>query len=84
MFNEDLNILFSFSYPLYEPAKLSGQLLLDTAGRLPIILKRRYFSHLDKLGLDMSQPRFESLRKFIVQKITMMACEYGPAFFKQD
>ena len=32
----------------------------------------------------MSQPGFEFLRKFIVHEITMMASEYGPAFFKQD
>ena len=32
----------------------------------------------------MSQPGFESLRKFIVHEIAMMAFEYAQAFFKQD
>ena len=75
MFNEDLNALKVFAYAHDEPGKLSGQLLLDTAGRLPIILKRRYLDYLDKLGLDMSQPGFESLCKFIVHGIAMMAFE---------
>ena len=84
MFNEDLNTLKVFAYAHDEPGKLSGQLLLDTAGRLPIILKRRYLDYLDKLGLDMSQPGFESLRKFILHEIAMMASEYAQAFFKQE
>ena len=83
MFNED-NTLEVFAYAHDEPGKLSGQLLLDTAGRLPIILKRRYLDYLDKLGLDMNQPGFESLRKFIVHEIAMMASEYAQGFFKQD
>ena len=39
MFNEDLNTLEVFAYAHDEVHKLSGQLLLDTAGRLPNLLK---------------------------------------------
>ena len=78
MFNEDLNTLEVFAYAHDEPRKPSGQLLLDTVGCLPIILKCRYLDYLDKLGLDISQPGFESLRKFAVHEIAMMV------FFKQD
>ena len=35
MFNEDLNTLEVFSFARDEAEKLSGQLLLDTASRLP-------------------------------------------------
>ena len=72
MFIEDLNTLEVFAYAHDEPDKLSGQ-LLDTAGHLRIILKCRHLDYLDQLGLDMSQPGFESLRKFIVHEIAMMA-----------
>ena len=68
MFNEDLNTLETFAYTHDEPGKLSGQLLFDTADCLPIILKRRYLDYVDKLGLHMSQPGFELLRKFIVHE----------------
>ena len=54
MFNENLNTFEVFAYAHDEPEKISGQLLLDTAGRLPIILKHGYLDYLDKLGLDMS------------------------------
>ena len=84
MFNEDLNTLEVFAFAHDEPGKLSGQLLLDTTGRLPIILKRRYLDNLDELGLDTGQPGFESQRKFIVHEIAMMVSEYAQAFFKQD
>ena len=79
-----LNTLEVFAYAHDKPGKLSGQLLLDTAGRLPVILKCRYLDYLDKLELDMSQPGFESLRKVIVLEIAMMASEYAHAFSKQD
>ena len=52
MFNEDLNTLGVFAYAHDEVHKLSGQPLLDTAGRLPNLLKRRYFDFLDKKHLD--------------------------------
>ena len=41
MYNEDLNTLEVFAYAHDEYNKLSGQLLLDTANRLPSALKRR-------------------------------------------
>ena len=59
-FNEDLNTLEVFAYAHDEVEKLSGQLLLDTASRLPNILKRRYLDYLDKMQLNLSQPGFES------------------------
>ena len=46
MFGEDSNTLEVFAYALDEVNKLSGQLLLDTASRLPNILKRRYLDYL--------------------------------------
>jgi len=83
MFNEDLNTFEVFAYAHDASEKLSGQLLLDTAGRLPNILKRRYLDYLDKMGLDISQPSFESLRKFIVHEITLMASDYAQAFLNR-
>ena len=70
-FNKDLNTLEVFAYAHDEVEKLSGQLLLDTASRLPNILKRRYLDYLDKMQLNLSQPGFESLRRFIVHEIDM-------------
>ena len=54
MFIENINTLEVFAYAHDEPGELSGQLLLDAVGHLPIILKRRYLDYLDKLELDMS------------------------------
>ena len=39
MFNEDLNTLEVFAFSHDEAEKFSGQLLLDTASRLPTLLK---------------------------------------------
>ena len=50
MFNEDLNTLKVFADAHDKPGKFFGQLLLDTAGGLPIILKCRCLDYLDKLG----------------------------------
>ena len=50
MFNEDLidlNTFEVFDYAHDELGKLLGQLRLDNADRLPIILKRRYVHYLD-------------------------------------
>ena len=44
-----------------EVHKLSGQLLLDTAGRLPNLLKRRYLDFLDN----------QSINQFIFGEITV-------------
>ena len=68
MYNEDLNTLEVFAYAHDECNKLSGQLLLDTANRLPSALKRRYLDFLDKNGISLNQPSFESLRKFVVHE----------------
>ena len=43
-FNEELNTLEVFAYANDEIDKLSGQLLLDVANRLPVLLKRRYLN----------------------------------------
>ena len=52
-FNEDLITLEVFAYGHNQVEKGSGQLLLDTANRLPASLKRRYLDELDKSLLDL-------------------------------
>ena len=84
MFGEDLNTLKVFAYAHDEVNKLSGQLLLDTASRLPNILKRWCLDYLDKRHLNLSEPGFDSLREFVIHEISMMTAEYAQAFFKQD
>ena len=64
--------------------KLSGQLLIDTASRLPNLLKRRYLDYLNKKGLNMSRPGFDSLQDFVAHEIDMMPSEYAQAFFKSN
>ena len=66
MFSEDLNTLEVFAFAHDEAEKLSGQLLLDTASRLPTLLKRRYLDFLDRRELNLSRPGFDSLREFVV------------------
>ena len=61
-----------------EMEKLSGQLLLDTASRLPSV------DYLAKLGFDLNHPRFDSLRKLIVHYLSVMTSEYAQTFFKND
>ena len=84
MFNEDLNILEGFAYAHDEVPKLSGQLLLDTASRLPNLLKWRYLDFLDKKRVNMSHPGFESLRDFVVHEIEMITSGYAQAFFMEE
>ena len=84
MYNEDLNTLEVFAYALDEYNKLSGQLLLDTANRSPSALKRRYLDFLDKNGISLNQPSFESLRKFVVHEINVTTSDYALAFFKSE
>ena len=72
LFNEDLNTLEVFAHVHDEVEKLSGQLMLDTASRLPGTLKRRYLDYLDKKRIDLNQPSFESLRSFVVHEIQVM------------
>ena len=42
-YDEDLTTLKVFAYAHDEVGKLSGQLLMDVANRLPGVLERRYF-----------------------------------------
>ena len=58
--------------------------MLDTANRLPSALKRRYLDFLDKNGISLNQPSFESLRKFVVHEINVTTSDYAQAFFKSD
>ena len=83
MFGEDLNTLEVFAYAHDEVNKLSGQLLLDTASRLPNILTRRYLDYLDKRHLNLSEPGFDSLREFVVHEISMMTSEYAQDFLSR-
>ena len=83
-FNEELNTLEVFAYAHDEFEKLSGQLLLDVANRLPGVLNRRYFDYLARLGVDLNRPGFDSLRKFIVHELNVMSSDYAQTFFKSD
>ena len=83
-FNEDFNTLEVFAYAHDEVGKLSGQLLLDVANRLLGVLKRRYLDYLKKVGLDLNRPGFNSLRKFIVNELSIMTSEYAQTFFKSN
>ena len=84
MFDEDLNTLEVFAFAHDEAEKLSGQLLFDIASRLPNVLKRRYLDFLDKKGLNLSRPGFESSREFIAYEIKMMTSDCAQAFFGCD
>ena len=59
-FNEDLNTLEVYAHAHDELDKLSGQLMLDTANRLPGVLKRRHLDCLDKKSINLNQPGLES------------------------
>ena len=83
-FREDLNTLEVFAYAHNEIEKLSGQLLLDVANRLPGVLKRRYLDYLNHLGLDLNKPGFDSLRDFVGHELKIMTSEYAQTFFKQN
>ena len=49
MYNEDLTLeIFAMAHD--EVKKLSGQLFLDTASRLPRVLKQQYLDYLNKIG----------------------------------
>ena len=64
--------------------KLSRQLLLDVANRLPGVLKRRYLDCLEQRGLNLNRPGFESLGKFVQRELNVMTSEYVQTFFKTD
>ena len=74
-FGEDLNTLEVFAYAHNDIEKLSGQLLLDVANRLPGVLKRRYLDYLNHLGLDLNKPGFDSLRNFVRQELKIMTSD---------
>ena len=84
LFNEDLNTLEVFAYAHDEVEKLSGQLLIDTANRLPSLLKRRYLDYLNKRNLNLNSPGFDSLHDFVVNELNTMTSDYAQAFFKSD
>ena len=84
LFNEDLNTMEVLAYTHGEYHRLTGQLLLDTANRLPNLLKRRYLDSLKKNGVSLNQPSFESLRDFVALEIEMTTSDYAQAFFKSD
>ena len=48
-FDDDLNTLEVFAYAHDEIEKLSGQLLFDSASRLPGVLNRCYLDYLAKI-----------------------------------
>ena len=83
-FNEDLNTLEVFAYAHDEVEKLSGQLLLDVASRLPGVLKRRYLDYLARMKLSLNRPGFDFLRNFIVHELSVMTSDYAQTFFKHD
>ena len=83
-YNEDLNTLEIFAYAHNEVEKLSGQLILDTANRLPGVLKRRNLDYLTKIGRNLNHPGFDSLRDFIVHELNVMTSDYAQTFFKND
>ena len=57
---------------------------MDVASRFPGVLKRRYLDYRKKWGLDLNRPGFQSLRKFIVEELSVMASDYAQAFLKTD
>ena len=81
-FNEDLNTLEVFAYAHDEFQKLSGQLLLDVANRLPGTLTRRYLDYLARWNLDLNHPGFDSLREFISHELNVRSSDYAQTFFR--
>ena len=84
MYNEDFNTLEIFAMAHDEVEKLCGQLFLDTASRFPHVLKQRYLDYLNKKGLDLNCPGFESLRDFVGNEIQTKASDCAQAFFKSE
>ena len=83
-FNEELNLLEVFAYAHDEVGKLSGQLLLDTANRLPNFLKRRYLDYLTKINANLNQPGFDALRGFVTHELSVLTSDYAQTFFGGD
>ena len=83
-FNEDPNTLEVYAHAHNELGKLSKQLMLDIANRLPGVLKRKYLDYLKKEGFSLNQPEFESLREFVVYELNIMTSDKAQSFFKSD
>ena len=83
-FNEELNLLEVYAYAHNELEKLSGQLTLDTANRLPNFLKRRFLDYLTKIGSDLNRPGFDSLRGFVAHELSVSTSDYAQTFFGSD
>ena len=64
MYNEDLNTLEIFAMAHDEVEKLSGQLFLDTASRLPHVLKQRYLDYLNKKRIIFESSRVRVSSRF--------------------
>ena len=83
-FNKELNLLEVYAYAHNELEKLSGQLTLDTANRLPNFLKRRFLDYLTKIGSDLNRPGFDSLRGFVALELSVSTSDYAQTFFGSD
>ena len=83
-FSEDLNTLEMSAYAHDDAEKLSGQLLLDVANRLPGVPKRRYLDYLSQRGLSLNKPGFESSKRFVVHELGVMTSDYAQTFFKSE
>ena len=83
-FNEELNLLEVYAYTHNELEKLSGQLTLDAANRLPNLLKRRFLDYLTKIRSDLNRPDFDSLRGFVAHELSVSTSDYAQTFFGSD
>ena len=84
LFSENLSTSEVLAYAFNQIEKVSGQLMLDTANRLPNTLKRPYLDYLDKTSIDLNQPSFDLLRNFVVHESGAMTSGYAQEFFKSD
>ena len=64
--------------------KIVGAIAYGCCQYLPGVLKRRYLDYLKKSGLYFNRPGFESLRKFIVEELSIMTSDYAQTFLKSD
>ena len=69
--------------------KLSGQLLLDVANRLPVLLKSNVtlvwlylMDYLTKIGSDLNRPKFDTLRKFVAVELSVSTSDYAQTFYR--
>ena len=83
-YDENLNTSEVFAYVHDEVEKLSGQLLIIVANRLPGVHKQQYLDYLKNLSLDLNRPGFEPLCKFVVEELSIMTLDYDQPFFKLD